>query len=173
MANRAGSYFPKKWPLSNPNRTQSIMNKHKVKQHRNSETCIRVFQQSPTQTGLHCHRRWQEALYFGFRKLMYCTLKRKPIYAFVFAYAKKKTGFLMTRSNDYLLSLLSFTVLTDMFAADNFPCAAFLEELNIFLTTVQIFMDKKWQQCNLYDHLLSLLIYMHQSFGPFIPVLLD
>ena len=26
----SGQLFPKRWPLSNPNRTQSIMNKHKV-----------------------------------------------------------------------------------------------------------------------------------------------
>ena len=30
--------FPKRWSLSNPNRIKSIMNKHKVKHHRNSET---------------------------------------------------------------------------------------------------------------------------------------
>ena len=30
--------FPKRWPLSNPNRTKSIMNKHKGKRDRNSDT---------------------------------------------------------------------------------------------------------------------------------------
>ena len=30
--------FPKRWPLSNQNRTKSIMNKRKVKHHRNSDT---------------------------------------------------------------------------------------------------------------------------------------
>ena len=30
--------YPKWWPLSNPNRTKSIMNKHKVKHHQNSDT---------------------------------------------------------------------------------------------------------------------------------------
>ena len=30
--------LPKRWPLSNPNRTKSIMNKRKVKHHRNSDT---------------------------------------------------------------------------------------------------------------------------------------
>ena len=30
--------FPKRWPLRNPNRTKSIMSKHKVKHHRNSDT---------------------------------------------------------------------------------------------------------------------------------------
>ena len=30
--------FPKRWSLSNQNRTKSIMNKHKVKHHRNSDT---------------------------------------------------------------------------------------------------------------------------------------
>ena len=34
----SGQLFPKRWPLSNPNRTKSIMNKHKVKHHRNSDT---------------------------------------------------------------------------------------------------------------------------------------
>ena len=34
----SGQLFPKWWPLSNPNRAQSIMNKHKVKHHRNSDT---------------------------------------------------------------------------------------------------------------------------------------
>ena len=34
----SGQLFPKRWPLSNPNRTNSIMNKHKVKHHRNSDT---------------------------------------------------------------------------------------------------------------------------------------
>ena len=38
MANRVGSYFPKRWPPSNQNRTKSIMNKYKVKHHRNSDT---------------------------------------------------------------------------------------------------------------------------------------
>ena len=30
--------FPKRWPLSNQTRTKSIINKHKVKPHRNSDT---------------------------------------------------------------------------------------------------------------------------------------
>ena len=34
----SGQLFPKRWPLSNPKRTKSIMNKHKVKHHRNSDT---------------------------------------------------------------------------------------------------------------------------------------
>ena len=34
----SGQLFPKRWPLSNPNRTKSIMNKHNVKHHRNSDT---------------------------------------------------------------------------------------------------------------------------------------
>ena len=33
----SGQLFPKRWP-SNPNRIQSIMYKHNVKHHRNSET---------------------------------------------------------------------------------------------------------------------------------------
>ena len=32
-----GQLFPKRWPLSDPNRTKSTMNKHKVKHHRNSD----------------------------------------------------------------------------------------------------------------------------------------
>ena len=36
MANRADSYFPKGG--HNPNRTESIMNKHKVNDHRNSDS---------------------------------------------------------------------------------------------------------------------------------------
>ena len=31
----SGQLFPKRWSLSNPNLTKSIMNKHKVKHHRN------------------------------------------------------------------------------------------------------------------------------------------
>ena len=34
----SGQLFPKRWSLSNPNRTKSIMNKHKVKHHRKSDT---------------------------------------------------------------------------------------------------------------------------------------
>ena len=34
----SGQLFPKRWLLSNPNRTKSIMNKYKVKRHRNSKT---------------------------------------------------------------------------------------------------------------------------------------
>ena len=34
----SGQLFPKRWPLSNSNRTKRIMNKHKVKHHRNSDT---------------------------------------------------------------------------------------------------------------------------------------
>ena len=30
--------FPKRWQLSNPNRTKSIMNKHEAKHHSNSDT---------------------------------------------------------------------------------------------------------------------------------------
>ena len=30
--------FPKRWPLSNPNRTKKCMNTRKVKRHRNSDT---------------------------------------------------------------------------------------------------------------------------------------
>ena len=30
--------FPKRWLLSNPNQTKSMINKHKVKHHRNSDT---------------------------------------------------------------------------------------------------------------------------------------
>ena len=30
--------FPKRWPCSNPNRTENNMNTRKVKRHRNSET---------------------------------------------------------------------------------------------------------------------------------------
>ena len=33
-----GHLFPKWWPLSNPNQIKSIMNKHQVKLHRNSDT---------------------------------------------------------------------------------------------------------------------------------------
>ena len=36
--NRVSSYFPKRWPLSNPNRTKNNMNTHKAKHHRNSDT---------------------------------------------------------------------------------------------------------------------------------------
>ena len=38
MAKRVGSYFPKGGHSGNQNRTKSIMNKHKVKHHRNSDT---------------------------------------------------------------------------------------------------------------------------------------
>ena len=34
----SGQLFPKRQPLSNPNQTKSIMNKHKVKHHQNSDT---------------------------------------------------------------------------------------------------------------------------------------
>ena len=34
----SGQLFPKRWPLSNPYQTKSIMNKHKVKHHRNSDS---------------------------------------------------------------------------------------------------------------------------------------
>ena len=34
----SGQLFPKRWSLSNPNRTKCIINKHKVKHHRNSDT---------------------------------------------------------------------------------------------------------------------------------------
>ena len=34
----SGQLFPKRWPLRNQNQTKSIMNKHKVKHHRNSKT---------------------------------------------------------------------------------------------------------------------------------------
>ena len=34
----SGQLFPKRWPLSSPNLTKSIMNKHQVKHHRNSDT---------------------------------------------------------------------------------------------------------------------------------------
>ena len=33
----SGQLFPKRWQLSNPNRTKSIMNKHTVKHQRNSD----------------------------------------------------------------------------------------------------------------------------------------
>ena len=33
----SGQLFPKRWRLSNPTRTKSIMNKHMVKHHRNSD----------------------------------------------------------------------------------------------------------------------------------------
>ena len=42
MANRVGSYFP-----SNPNQTKRIMNKHKVKHHRNSGTKNRQYRTTP------------------------------------------------------------------------------------------------------------------------------
>ena len=34
----SGQLFPKRWPLSNPNQTKSIVKKHKVKHHQNSDT---------------------------------------------------------------------------------------------------------------------------------------
>ena len=34
----SGQLFLKRWPLSNPNRTKSIMNKHKATHHQNSDT---------------------------------------------------------------------------------------------------------------------------------------
>ena len=34
----SGQLFAKRWPLSNPNRNKSIMNKNKVKHHRNSDS---------------------------------------------------------------------------------------------------------------------------------------
>ena len=34
----SGQLSPKRWPLSNTNRTKSIMNKHNVKHLRNSDT---------------------------------------------------------------------------------------------------------------------------------------
>ena len=37
MVNREKLY-PKRWPLSNPNRTKTSINKHKLKRHRNSDT---------------------------------------------------------------------------------------------------------------------------------------
>ena len=33
-------HFPKRWPLSNLNRTKNSMNTHKLKRHRNSDTKI-------------------------------------------------------------------------------------------------------------------------------------
>ena len=63
--------------------------------------CLRDFRPGSTQTGLYSHSRWLEALHFGFRKKMDCTIcvtKTKTliscavtaqlICAFVFAYAK-------------------------------------------------------------------------------------
>ena len=34
----SGQLFPERWALSTPNRTKRIMNKHKVKHNRNSDT---------------------------------------------------------------------------------------------------------------------------------------
>ena len=34
----SGQLFSKRWPLSNPNLSKSIVNKHKAKHHRNSDT---------------------------------------------------------------------------------------------------------------------------------------
>ena len=35
-----GQLFHNRWPLNNPNRTYSLMNKHKVKHHRNSDSKV-------------------------------------------------------------------------------------------------------------------------------------
>ena len=64
---------------------------------------IRGFRSGPTQTGLYSHRRWLEALNFGFRKQRDCTIRvaktkalisfvdtAKLICVFVFAYAKSQ-----------------------------------------------------------------------------------
>ena len=34
----SGQLFPKRWQLSNPSRTKPLMNKHKVKHHRNNDS---------------------------------------------------------------------------------------------------------------------------------------
>ena len=43
----SGQLFPNSWPFSNPNRTKRIMNKHKVKDHRNSD--IKIGNREPYQ----------------------------------------------------------------------------------------------------------------------------
>ena len=72
-----------------------------LSQPRLNKTCLRDFRPGSTQTGLYSHRRWLQALHFGFRKKMDCNIyvtKTKTliscaetaqlIWAFVFAYAK-------------------------------------------------------------------------------------
>ena len=67
------------------------------------ETGLQRFGPGPTQTGLYSHRRWLEALNFGFRKKRDCTIytaktkalisfavTAKLICVFVFAYAKSQ-----------------------------------------------------------------------------------
>ena len=39
----SGQLFLKRWPLSNPNRTLRIMNKHTVNHHQNSDTKINTY----------------------------------------------------------------------------------------------------------------------------------
>ena len=43
----SGRLFPKRWLLSNPNRTRSVMNKHKVKPNRYSDTKNRQQRTTP------------------------------------------------------------------------------------------------------------------------------
>ena len=67
------------------------------------KTGLRGFRPGPTQTVLYSHRRWLEALNFGFRKKMDFTIRvaktkalisfavtAKLICVFVFAYAKSR-----------------------------------------------------------------------------------
>ena len=76
---------------------------HTFSQPRHDKTCLRGFRPGATQTGLYSHRRWLEALYFGFGKKMDCTIcvtKTKTLIScavtaqlictFVFAYAKSR-----------------------------------------------------------------------------------
>ena len=47
---------------------------HTFSQPRHDKICLRGFRPGQTQTGLYSDRRWLEALNFGFRKKMDCTL---------------------------------------------------------------------------------------------------
>ena len=70
---------------------------------RSEKTGLRGFRPGLTQTGLYSRKRWLEAWNFAFRKRRYCTIRvaktkalisfavtAKLIFAFVFAYAKKR-----------------------------------------------------------------------------------
>ena len=65
------------------------------------------FQTGPTQTGLHSHIRWLEAVHFGFRKKRNCTIyvaKTLALSSCALVSCIQKAGFLMTG----LIYLLSF-----------------------------------------------------------------
>ena len=92
------------------------LNKTKTKLY--DKSCLQGFQPGPTLTGLYSHRRWLEALNFGFRKqrdctiyvvktkaLIICVVTLQLIFALVFAY--DKAGFLMSPPRFRVVNFLS------------------------------------------------------------------